>query len=84
MNSKEMRESAEELRGQVEDVKDNAKETMQEFQEKARRWKTEASAKARRAASLADGYLHENAWTSVLVIAAAGCLIGYLLGRRED
>jgi ElaB/YqjD/DUF883 family membrane-anchored ribosome-binding protein len=55
----------------------DVKERLQDFQERA----TET---ARNVCDATDEYVHENAWTSVAIAAAAGCLIGFLLGRGRD
>ncbi|MEO8299731.1 MAG: DUF883 family protein [Burkholderiales bacterium] len=38
--------------------------------------------RARAAAQAADGYVHENPWSSIGAAAALGLLVGVLLGRR--
>jgi ElaB/YqjD/DUF883 family membrane-anchored ribosome-binding protein len=38
--------------------------------------------KARTAARLTDGYVHERPWTSIAVGASAGLLLGLFLARR--
>ncbi|MHC9037594.1 ElaB/YgaM/YqjD family protein, partial [Cobetia marina] len=40
------------------------------------------AASARESADCADRYVHDNPWTSVGIGAAAGVVIGMLLGRR--
>ena len=30
-----------------------------------------------------DHYVHENVWSSIAVAAVFGCIVGYLLGRRD-
>jgi ElaB/YqjD/DUF883 family membrane-anchored ribosome-binding protein len=37
---------------------------------------------AKRYARVTDGYVHENPWIALGVVAAAGLLIGALLARR--
>jgi len=39
-------------------------------------------AKTREAAKATDAYVHENPWEAVGVAAAAGLVVGWLLGRR--
>lgn len=41
-----------------------------------------AADKARAAARAADGYVHDNPWSSIGAAAALGLLVGVLLGRR--
>ena len=38
--------------------------------------------KARRTATAANGYVHDNPWTVIGVVAAVGALIGFLAARR--
>ena len=38
--------------------------------------------KARRSATAANGYVHDNPWTVIGVAAAVGALIGFLAARR--
>jgi ElaB/YqjD/DUF883 family membrane-anchored ribosome-binding protein len=42
----------------------------------------EAADRARRAADVTDHYVHEKPWQAVGIAAAAGLLIGVLIGRR--
>jgi hypothetical protein len=37
---------------------------------------------AKNVGTATDGYVHENAWKSVALAAAVGCLLGFLLGHR--
>jgi ElaB/YqjD/DUF883 family membrane-anchored ribosome-binding protein len=39
--------------------------------------------KAREASRVTDEFVHENAWTTVAIAAAIGCLIGYFLRPRD-
>lgn len=38
--------------------------------------------KARRTAAAANGYVHDNPWTVIGVVAAVGALIGFLAAKR--
>jgi ElaB/YqjD/DUF883 family membrane-anchored ribosome-binding protein len=50
---------------------------LQDFKKRA----TETAQNAREAT---DEYVHENAWTSVAIAVAVGCVLGFLLGRSRD
>jgi ElaB/YqjD/DUF883 family membrane-anchored ribosome-binding protein len=39
--------------------------------------------KARDVSRVTDEYVHQNAWTTVAIAAAVGCLIGFLLRPRD-
>jgi ElaB/YqjD/DUF883 family membrane-anchored ribosome-binding protein len=41
-----------------------------------------AVVKARKTAAAADGYVHDNPWPVIGVVAAAGLVIGFLASRR--
>lgn len=54
--------------------------TAQKLNERARMW----AERARHAGANADRYVHENAWTTVAVVALVGAAIGFLLASRRD
>jgi len=41
-----------------------------------------AVATARKAAAVADGYVHDSPWTMIGIAAAAGLVVGFLAARR--
>lgn len=47
-------------------------------------WKERAGETAKTMSETTDRYVHDNAWTSIAVAALVGCVVGFLLGSRED
>ncbi len=39
---------------------------------------------ARKVSPNEDEYVHENPWTTVAIVAAAGLLLGFLIGNNRD
>jgi ElaB/YqjD/DUF883 family membrane-anchored ribosome-binding protein len=68
-------ESARTLRKRVQASLDEAQVNLASLQEAT-------VEKARAAARAADGYVHDNPWSSIGAAAALGLLVGVLLGRR--
>ncbi len=58
-------------------------EAAQSVTETAQEWTKKAKGTARDAGAAADLYLHEYAWTSLLLMTAVVGLVGYLLGARR-
>jgi ElaB/YqjD/DUF883 family membrane-anchored ribosome-binding protein len=58
------------------DLKDMAKERASDLTARAK-------GAARDTGAAADLYLHEYAWSTVIGVAVAACLLGYMLGRRD-
>lgn len=51
--------------------------------ERGKEWAEKAKGTARDAGAAADLYVHEYAWTRVVLIAAAAGVLGYLWGARR-
>lgn len=47
-------------------------------------WQKRATETARDVGTATDEYVHENAWTTIAIAAAIGCVLGYLLASRRD
>ena len=47
-------------------------------------WGQRAGDRARNLSQVTDEYLRDNAWSSVMMAALVGYLLGYLMGSRED
>ncbi len=58
-------------------------EAAQKVAQTGQEWAEKAKSTARDAGAAADLYLHEYAWTSVVLIAATAGVLGYLLGARR-
>ena len=54
-----------------------------EVSEKVQDWQKRLSETARNVGHATDEYVRENAWTSIALGAVLGCLIGFLLARRN-
>ena len=52
--------------------------------DKFQEWQKRATETARNVGEVTDEYVRKNAWTSILVAAVAGCVIGYFLANRRD
>lgn len=74
-------EKAGDLRASVEQGLSNARARMRDLQH-------DTVARTRRAARAADGYVHENPWRMIGIVAGAtaavGIVLGLLLNRRQD
>ena len=66
----------------VDELRERARKNLSQAREQMLDIEDEVRARARRAASMTDDYVHENPWASVGMAAAAGMLLGLLLGRR--
>lgn len=85
-------QTAQDLTEQATDTakewKDKARGAAQEWTDKAkgtaREWTDRARGQAREARVAADSYVHENAWTSIAMVAVVACVVGYLLGSSRD
>ncbi len=84
MDTNDISEKAQEWQSKAEDTQEALREKAQQFQEAAQDWTERFKGSARSAASQADSYLHENAWTSVALVAIVAGFLGYLLGRGRD
>src|SRR5262249_49148967 len=51
--------------------------------DKLQDWQKQIKRTARSFGSTADDYVHENTWATLAIAAAFGCLVGFLLGRRD-
>ena len=58
-------------------------EAAQKLTEAGQEWGEKAKSAARHAGAAADLYLHEYAWTSMVLVAAAAGMLGYLVGARR-
>lgn len=66
------------------EMKDQARQGAQQFKEQAQDWAEQAKGRLREAGSAADDYVRENAWTTVILVAAAALTLGFLLGSRRN
>jgi ElaB/YqjD/DUF883 family membrane-anchored ribosome-binding protein len=55
----------------------------QEMTDKIQDMKSRASDVAKNVGQQAHEYVHENAWASVACAALLGCVVGFLLARRD-
>jgi ElaB/YqjD/DUF883 family membrane-anchored ribosome-binding protein len=55
----------------------------QEVTDKIQDLKSRASDVAKNVGQSAHEYVHENAWASVACAALLGCIVGFLLARRD-
>jgi ElaB/YqjD/DUF883 family membrane-anchored ribosome-binding protein len=55
----------------------------QEVTDKIQDIKSRATDVAKNVGQSADDYVHENAWASIACAALLGCVVGFLLARRD-
>ena len=56
----------------------------QDLKEQAQGWQETAKYQVRRATTVANDYVQDNAWTSIAVAAVVGCVIGFFLARTGE
>jgi ElaB/YqjD/DUF883 family membrane-anchored ribosome-binding protein len=54
-----------------------------EVTDKLQDWQKQASDTAKNLSHATDDYVHENTWTTIGLAAVVGCVIGFLLARRD-
>ena len=54
-----------------------------EMTDRLQDWQKRVSETARNVGKATDDYVRENTWTSIACAALVGCVIGFLLGRRD-
>ena len=57
--------------------------TVSEAKNRLRDLQEQFGTKAKEASRVTDEFVHENAWTTMAVVAVIGCLIGYFLRPRD-
>ena len=62
---------------------DQVQAGLKQTQKRAHHLRNELTRQARYRARKADHYVRENAWTSLVVVAAIGALVGAVLTRRK-
>ncbi len=77
-------EAAQNLSEKGQEMADKAKGTAKAVSETAKEWGQKAQGTARDAGAAADLYLHEYAWTTVVLVAVTAGLLGYFLGRQSS
>jgi len=55
----------------------------QEMTDKIQDLRSRATEAAKNVSQATHEYVHENAWTSVACAALLGCIVGFLLARRD-
>ncbi|MFE8898786.1 MULTISPECIES: DUF883 family protein [Cobetia] len=74
--------SAEDSRESMKEARARAQSRLEATRARLSAQGDRLAASARESADCADRYVHDNPWTSVGIGAAAGVVIGMLLGRR--
>ncbi len=70
---------------QAREQAEAGQQTTRKLKERAQEWTEKAKSSARDAGATADLYVHEYAWTSLLLLTATAGILGFLLGRsRRD
>jgi ElaB/YqjD/DUF883 family membrane-anchored ribosome-binding protein len=54
-----------------------------EMTDKLRDWQRRAGETARQVGEVTDDYVHDNAWSTIVMAAILGCVVGYLLASRD-
>jgi len=47
-------------------------------------WQKKVSSKAKDMGNATDDYVHENTWSSIAFAAVIGCVVGFLMGNRQQ
>jgi ElaB/YqjD/DUF883 family membrane-anchored ribosome-binding protein len=55
-----------------------------DFTNRLQDWQRRASEKAKNLGQTTDHYVRENTWSTLLVAALVGCLVGYFLTSDRD
>ncbi|GHB29476.1 DUF883 family protein [Salinicola rhizosphaerae] len=74
--------TAEDSRGNIAELRERAQQRLHETRERLEARGEKIYASAREQVDATDRYVHENPWTSIGIGAAAGVVLGLLLGRR--
>ncbi|WP_444678116.1 DUF883 family protein [Halomonas sp. E19] len=78
--------TADDSRGHVKELRERAekrlKETRERLEARGERLYDDARESLHHQADVYDRYVHDNPWTSIGIGAAAGIVIGLLIGRR--
>ena len=74
---------SENISQQTGQLRQEAQQTSRNFMDKAQEWQREATERVRNAAEATDGYIRDNPWEAIGWVAAAGFIIGFLLGRTR-
>jgi ElaB/YqjD/DUF883 family membrane-anchored ribosome-binding protein len=63
-------------------ARQRVKATLRQVRRKSGDLRLEVAYRARRATTDADHYIHGHPWTTIVIAAGVGALIGYVMGRR--
>jgi ElaB/YqjD/DUF883 family membrane-anchored ribosome-binding protein len=66
------------------DIAEKAQDLKEQAQEQAQDWQETAKHQVRRATSVANDYVQENAWASIAIAAVVGCIAGFFLARGSE
>jgi ElaB/YqjD/DUF883 family membrane-anchored ribosome-binding protein len=80
---RDLRRVADDIAAMREALLEGKREHVERFKETAKERFTEASQQARAKAHEVDSYVHENPWLAAGIAAAAGIVLGALLGRGK-
>lgn len=77
-----MRATADRAEGDVTALRARIRDRLDDARHRAADLQDEAIGRAKEAARVTDDYVHEHPWASVGLAAAAGVVLGVLIGRR--
>ncbi len=84
MDTNDLTQKAQDVRDNLEEQTQDWRQRATEWKQRATEWKDRATTAMRDASQTADEYVHENAWTSIALAAVIGCVVGFLLSRRDS
>ena len=77
-----MKASVNKAEGDVTALRTRIRDRLETVKDRAVDFQDEAIGRAKEAARATDDYVHHHPWTSVGIAAAAGVVLGMLIGRR--
>ena len=81
METNQLQEKAQDV---GKNLQSKAQEKFSDIKETAQDWQRRATETSRKAARVADEYVHENSWTVIASVAVAAVALGFILGRSRD
>jgi ElaB/YqjD/DUF883 family membrane-anchored ribosome-binding protein len=56
----------------------------QEMTGRLQEWQRRATERARDMGQATDSYVRENTWTTIVIAALLGCVVGYMIANQQD
>jgi ElaB/YqjD/DUF883 family membrane-anchored ribosome-binding protein len=75
--------NTDQLKEKAEDLQDTATKAGRNIKDKATQWQQTARESATNAAKATDGYVRDNPWGAIGLVAVFAFAFGMLVGRRD-